>query len=194
MWLQKDDRSLLAFHIDYNEYRLFKLQSITRRGYTYSREIFHDTIISGLAGFFGVQVQVNNTTFVTDGYRAKHTLDNGSVATVSTIVANIQNFQRCINRYIIYSPPQVKASKWDVLILDQASNQLPNDDIGDFLSEIETLLPDLKRNLGGIHEVHGLAGLANAIEMEQALAVSDASLGSRDRAAHGYVLESRCGR
>ena len=76
------------------------------------------------------------------------------------------------------------------MISDQVQNQLPNDDIAEFLTAVENLHPKLKRNIGGIHEILNLRRLATAIEMEKVIAVADASLGTRSRAAHGYILES----
>ena len=95
---------------------------------------------------------------------------------------------------ILYQPkPQKHPNKWDVMISDQIQTQLPNEEIEEFLTEIDKLHPTLKRNLGGIHELVNLRKLATAIEMEKLIAVADASIGTRSRAAHGYIIESRCG-
>ena len=70
--------------------------------------------------------------------------------------------------------------------------KLSNEDIGEFLTAVAQLHPTLKRNLRGIQEIVCLQQLAEAVSMGKTIAVSDASLGSRNRAAHAYILESRC--
>ena len=70
--------------------------------------------------------------------------------------------------------------------------QLPNDDIGEFLSMIEALPPALRRNVGAIQDIQDLHHLATSIELENTIAVAYASLGSRGRASHAYVIKSRC--
>ena len=87
-----------------------------------------------------------------------------------------------------------KQLKCNVLVSDQITKQLPHEDIEAFLTAVKQLPPALLRNLGGLQEMNGIAKLAQSIEMKSALGVSDASLGTRGRAAHGYVVESRCGR
>ena len=73
-------------------------------------------------------------------------------------------------------------------------DQLHRADVREFLSAIETLPAVLKRNLGGIQEITDLPKLAQSIEMHKSLAVADVSIGSRGRASHAYILESRCER
>ena len=81
-----------------------------------------------------------------------------------------------------------------MFISDSIKEQLHNPKIHEFFTEIEKLPSALKRNIGGLHEIQGLSSLAHTIEMEKALAVADASIGTRHRASHAYIVESRCER
>lgn len=89
-----------------------------------------------------------------------------------------------------HAPPT--KTKWDILVSDFIMQQLPNNDIAEFLTMIESLPPVLRRNLGALQNIQGLRQLGTSIEMENLLAVADASLGTRGRAFHAYVIESRC--
>ena len=54
--------------------------------------------------------------------------------------------------------------------------------------------PMLQRNLGRIVKICNVPELVKGIETGQALAVTDASLGARDRAAHTYTISTMSGK
>ena len=60
--------------------------------------------------------------------------------------------------------------------------------INDLKNELSELDPVLQRNIGIISEAHGLEKLAQTIEIGDTIAVSDASIGSRSRASHSYII------
>ena len=68
------------------------------------------------------------------------------------------------------------------------SKTIDDPNITALTEELLELDPVLQRNLGIITEAHDIAGLANSIEIGETIGVSDASLGSRARASHSYVL------
>ena len=58
--------------------------------------------------------------------------------------------------------------------------------------ELIKLDPTLQRNLGIITKAQNLALLANSMEIGEVIAVSDASVGTRARASHSYILTTKC--
>ena len=56
------------------------------------------------------------------------------------------------------------------------------------ISELITLDPALQRNIGIITDIKNLRLLAQAIETGELQAISDASIGTRARAAHSYII------
>ena len=69
-----------------------------------------------------------------------------------------------------------------------------NSSISELYTELSKLDPMLQRNLGRIVEITNIHDLVKGIEAGKALAVADASLGTRDRAAHGYILTTLSGK
>ena len=63
--------------------------------------------------------------------------------------------------------------------------------IKDLRQELSKLYPTLQRNVGIISDVRGLAKLAQVIEFGDTIAVSDASIGSRSRASHSYIVTTK---
>lgn len=60
-------------------------------------------------------------------------------------------------------------------------------------TELTELHPTLQRNLGIITTISILELLAQSIELHEVITVSDASVGSRQRASHSYTLTSKYG-
>ena len=192
LWLQKNDRTQLLQRISPYVYRVYALKSSTRRIWKYHRYIFHETMFESLADFQHVTVQTQENIILTDGF------DETIISALSRARLQLplhkrtQDFKQWVLAQINYKPTQKKQTSWDVFISDKVKSKLPNEEIEDFLSAVEQLHPTLRRNIGGIQEVEGLSELAEAIIMDNVMAVSDASLGSRNRAAHAYIIESRC--
>lgn len=145
-------------------------------------------------GFFGVQVYETTNILLTDGYDGK--LIDSTIQDSTQLQKNniIQYFHKRMQQYMNQWRPNKSKHKWDVFISSQVQEQLSDPDIKEFLMATETTYKTLRRNLGGIQEICGLRQLAQAIEMEATIAVNDTSIGSRNRAAHGYIVESQCGR
>ena len=194
MWLQHENRTKLIFKLESNTYRCFKLISHSRLEYVCDNTTFHDIVLFDLIGCHGVQVAEEDNTITTDGYDLQTQLPHQSIDPMAPTFMRIKQFNSWLHKFFTNGQQESSQSKWDVMVSSQAQEQLHRDDVTEFLTAVERLHPTLKRNLGGIQEILGLKELATAIEMEQAIGVADASIGSRHRAAHGYVLESRCGK
>ena len=192
-WLQKDDRSYLILRMDKNSYRFFKLKERSRTKFIYDRDYSHDTTIYGFTGLRVVQVQVTPSTFITDGFEEISPSLQTDINQQHTISRRLVSLKQWLHQNLFNLETQ-KQSKWNVPVSEQINTQLPNEDIEAFLKAVEELPPVLRRNLGGIQEMNGIAMLAQAMELDSALGVSDASIGTRGRAAHGYVIESSCGK
>ena len=134
------------------------------------------------------------TLLSTDGFD-ESTISSLSQARVKLpIHKRSQDFLRWLHAQLTQTRKPKPKESWDVYISEQVKSKLPDEKIGDFPTAIEHLQPTLKRNLGGIQDINGLHQLAEAVATGEAIAVSDASLGSRNRAAHAYILESCCER
>ena len=144
--------------------------------------------------FHYVKITDEGTLLSTDGFH-ESTISSLSQARVKLpIHKRSQDFLRWLHAQLTQTRKPKPKESWDVYISEQVKSKLPDEKIGDFLTAIEHLQPTLKRNLGGIQDINGLHQLAEAVAMGKAIAVSDASLGSRNRAAHAYILESCCER
>ena len=88
-----------------------------------------------------------------------------------------------------HRPPPPKPTHFSI------ASHVQDDNLDELVSEIVKLDPALQRNLGVITGVQNLRLLAQAIELGELQAIIDASIGSRIRAAHSYILitkDKRC--
>ena len=141
--------------------------------------------------FYCVTVTVGQEYFETDGFYEP--------ATTITLPRGPRFFEQfhTLHQWMLSNIPHHKPTwkhKWDIFMSGQIKAQLHKQEIQDFLTAIEQLPDALRRNIGGLHEIAGLTYLAQAIEMEHALGVADTSIGTKHRASHAYILESRCER
>lgn len=153
-----------------------------------------ETDIYDTIGYFKVSVANKSQTIETDGYDETLIPSRATNKNVGLIFHLAQNLQGWLHTYIAKVKPGTIKTSWDVSISANVRSQLECEGVRDFLSAIETLPTALRRNLSGIHEISGLSKLAQSIEMNNTLAVADASIGTRGRASHAYIVESRCGR
>ena len=85
-----------------------------------------------------------------------------------------------------YSPPSQ--------LFFKISEKCDDPNLQSFAQELSTPDPSLQKNLGIVTESTNLKFLATSIEMHETIAVGDASVGSRQCAAHSYILMTKCGR
>ena len=57
---------------------------------------------------------------------------------------------------------------------------------------LNELDPTLQRNIGRIIEIENIRKLAQSIDMGETISCADASIGSRGRASHATIVESKC--
>ena len=173
---------------------LFLLDSITRLKYTYDKARSHETLLYSLSDYYCVAVKEEEMHITTDGFDDILLKNIDKQLLRLPIYHRIQTLQKWLHSNLLNYRPKPAKSSWDVMISDSIKTQPHNKDVAAFLTEVENLPPALKRNLGGLHEITGIANLAHSIEMDEVMAVSDASTGTRHRAAHAYIVESRCER
>lgn len=156
----------------------------------------HDyTVRFSLVGFRGVQVQIYDNTIVTDGYcdsqqHLSHVLTSNKSRPIYQIINIVQLLVREHKRSYMTQPILPKHAIPMHMEMPATNDNL----IHELYDELSKLDPMLQRNLGRIVKIENINDLIKGIEAGKALAVGDASLGTRDRGAHTYILTTLSGR
>ena len=156
IWLQKYNRSQLMQKIEEGKYQAYFLQSTSRKLWKYHKHTFHETIYESMEDFHYVKIKDESTLLSTDGF------DESIISSLSQARAKLpihkrsQDFLRWIHAQITHTRKPKPKESWDVYISEQIKSKLPNEEIGDLLTAIETLHPTLQRNLGGIQDIQVL--------------------------------------
>ena len=186
-FLQSGDRKHLLSKIGEKRYHVYTLTSYQRRKYVYSRKDIHFTTRFSLVGFYGVQVTVTHDYITTEGYwneksniiNDKHiiNLDPSQPYTVAQHIADLRR------QHYMMTPPRTPIYPTHMTVPPSKDER-----VLDMYEELAQLDPMLQRNLGHITKLHNIAKLVEGLESGKALAVADASLGTRERASHAYVI------
>ena len=184
-FLQSNDRKFLLFRTKSHQYYVFNLTSSARNKYVYSREYLSATIRYELCGFQGVQAQVQEHTIVADGFADRPNLLFQLIKPATRNLSHLFAKQRA-SKIISHLKQPAALPKY----MEVPPSQ--NDQILDMYRKLAQLNPMLQKNLGRITKIEGISHFLRNLENNQCLTVSDASIGSRDRSAHAYIVATLC--
>lgn len=145
-----------------------------------------------LSFYYIVQVHERNGLIYTEGHAEGpphdlHCHDSISMPPYAYWQITLDNIRSALRRWRKPEPKLLPPP-----IHFKVAPGLHDPDLHDLLHEIHDLDPVLQRNIGNIRNIKNLKQLGTAIETGNAIAVSDASIGTRNRAAHSYVIITKC--
>ena len=187
VWLQHRDKSHIIRNCGEHKFVKYKHVRSTRTVQEYTRKHWHFTSIYALDHYHIIKVYERNGNIYTDGFKTGNSIID--LHDVRYITHPCQYYESCKDviqrwkRRIISNEPVHQPKPHFVI-----SKTINDHNIQALSAEILEMDPVLQRNLGMITEAQDIEGLANSIEIGETIGVSDASMGSRARASHSYVL------
>ena len=178
--VQHQDKSHIIRNCGDHKYVKYKHERSSRNVHECTRENWHSTTLYALDHYHVIKVYGRNGVILFDFNSA------------CPIVHPLQYYEVCVDL--------IKRWKRRAASMDSAptpklhfsiSKTIDDPNTTTLVKELSELDPVLQRNLGIITESKNIAALANSIETGETIGVSDASLGSRARASHSYVLTTK---
>ena len=167
------------------------MESIARNVQTYMRTNWHFTTLSTLNDYELIKVYENHGKIFTDGYRSTQVKERRllQIAKMPNYVYLKQRWNSIRHAWISWKPKQSYSPPSQLFF--KISEKCDDPNLQSFAQELSTPDPSLQKNLGIITESTNLKFLATSIEMHETIAMSDASVRSRQRAAHSYILTTK---